>query len=144
MGQLEVQDPLEVWSHHSPQVHLLRFAEKRGRSGSVLSPGGKCSALESSGIEVRHCMMPWTFLWSTPVQWKVPTGWSAHPGKCEGRSHSTFCSTFSKFGFEVHCALVQLQVEVPHRQRHRWDVLEVGLQVLVASALEVPSKLPTS
>jgi len=27
VGLLEVQDPLEVWSHHSPQVHLLRFAE---------------------------------------------------------------------------------------------------------------------
>ena len=143
-GQLEVQDPLEVWSHHFPQVHLPRFGERRGKSGSVPSRGGTSSAVESSGIEVMHSMNFWTSLWSTLLQWKVPTEWSAHPGHCEGRSHSTSCSTFSKFHLEVHCALYQLQVEVPHRRRHRWDDLEVGLQVLVASALEVPSKLPTS
>ena len=68
VGQLEVQDPLEVWSHHFPQVHLPRFEERRGKSGSVPSRGGTCSAVESSGIEVMHSMNFWTSLWSTLLQ----------------------------------------------------------------------------
>ena len=67
---IEAPSQLEEWSHHSPPIHLPRFAKRRGRSGSARSPG-RSSASDTSEREVRHCMMPSVFLWSKPASWKV-------------------------------------------------------------------------